>query len=248
MLTIRDLSYSIDNIKLLSDIDLNIEDGCAFGIIGRSGTGKTLLLKSVAGMTNHTGSISHTSSRNIGNCIQYFRKTPDISDDETVSQILKLSIKEESPHRPVNDMLMQRVDEYLTLFDLHDYSNRDLETLSDSTYKIVLLASSFIKEKPVLLLDNPDAGLDPRDLSILHNAIYRYLANGNRTALIASHNLNFISNVCDRIILLNGGLIAAQGDNKLIDSDMLKRFYGQDGISYKNIATGRNEVYSIPEN
>jgi ABC-type multidrug transport system ATPase subunit len=248
MLTIKDLSFSTGNEKLLSGIDLTIDTGCALGVLGRSGAGKTLFLKSIADLIKYTGSIHHFPSKKRKTAVQYFQRSSDISDDQTVSQLLKLSLKEETPYRPVNDLLMQRVEEYLTLFDLPDYAHRELVTLPDSIYKISLLASHFIREKPVLLLDNPDAGLAPRDLSILHKGICRYLSNGDRIVIIASHNVNFISNACDRIILLNGGLIAADGNNRLIDSDLLKRFYGQDGISYKNIATGRNEVYIIPEN
>lgn len=256
MVEILDLGLAIDGKEVLSNISLSFNDGEVVGIIGRGGSGKSLLLGAIAGAyRNFAGEIlvgrrpvRGLPRRELARAVTFHAAEPG-NEDENVREFLKLArLPFKKFLNPLTDYDLQIVDESMALLELEEMADRPLRALSGSYAKRALLAFSLVRNTDLLLLDNPTAGLDLRSLALLQKALSRYALGGKNIAVVASNDLNFIAQTADRIVVLDGGAVALQGGPEIIDVDMVKRFFGLDVFVSKNVYNGKPNVHFFPEN
>jgi energy-coupling factor transport system ATP-binding protein len=241
MIQINDLSfrYANSNVQALKEINLNIRRGECICLTGASGSGKSSLLLAIKGLIPHfikgrfDGSVSingidtreadiTTLSENIGLVFQ---------NPET--QIFNLTVKEEVAFGLENllvprDEIVKRVKEALKLAGLTGFENRNPADLSGGEKQKVCIASILAMKPDILLFDEPLSQLDEKgksDLLVILKGL-----KGKVTMIIGEHNVSAASKVSDRIVLMNGGEIIAEGEE--VDAEM-EAFFKRFGVRWK---------------
>jgi ABC-2 type transport system ATP-binding protein len=218
LLHIYNLSKSIEQRKILSNIEFSIGQGEIIGLIGPNGSGKTTLLNILLGMMQPTsGSFITRKGLKIGMAIA--RK--GLFDDMTVNRNIQ-------HHATLLGLDQKRIDECIPAFSV-DYLEANYSTLSSGMKQRVSLLLAFARHNDLVFLDEPTNHLDIDSILNLRNWILREKA-ARTSFLITSHALSDIEKVCDRILFLKHGVLV---QNVLTD-DLLKT-YGDLEQAYINI-------------
>lgn len=255
MIDIKNVTVVINKNHILADINVSFNDGEIVGIIGKSGAGKTTLLKTISGgLKKYSGSIivNGTSSRSWGKkfvrTISYYGNNIPQNLDETLDNFLLLSrLQYKKFFRPFSDYDRLITEEYRHILDLDAYADWPLNTLPDNIFKRALLANIFIRETYAIVLDNPTNDLDIVSLKLLNKAMSHYALNGTRVVVFCSNDLNFISQTADRILIMDEGHIVESGTADMLNSDLIKRYYGIDVVVSRSVYNGRPEIHFFPE-
>lgn len=220
MIQISHFSYSYpDGIVALQDIGLTINSENV-ALVGANGSGKTTLLLAMVGLLQGNGSISVLGEKNLKEVrgrIGLVFQNPD-------DQLFMPTVFDDVAFGPVNLGLTQvkeRVSHALSEVGLTGYEKRCPHHLSFGEKKRAAIATVLAMECEMLLLDEPCANLDPRG----KRNLIQLLKNLSQPKIVATHDLELASCLCERTVLLNSGRVAADGDtNKILfDSKFLKK-------------------------
>ncbi|MCU0847530.1 MAG: ABC transporter ATP-binding protein [Spirochaetes bacterium] len=248
MIELRDLYLSLDGKDVLNGLDLKLEWGEITGIIGPPGSGKTVLLRALCGrIKRHAGEIILSENGwpdNKNTAFSLHDYASPENQDITLEEYLILSrIPYKKLFRSFDDTDRQSASEYAGAFGLVPYTGIEIGKLTDSTFKKALLAYSFIKKSPCLLLDDPTTGLDVCSCVSLRKEISRYVIDGGRSVIFCSHDLNFTARTADRIIVLDGGRVCADIEPAELDAGLIKKHFGLEVIISRNVLNGRPEIH-----
>ncbi len=208
------LKKSFGKTEALTGVDLEVPTGSVLGLLGPNGAGKTTtvrilttLLKPDAGRAEVAGIdvLQHPEQvrASIGLTGQYAAVDEILTGRENLvmfGQLYRL------PHRNA----VKRADELLERFNLTDAANRSLKTYSGGMRRRLDLAASLIVAPPVLFLDEPTTGLDPRSRNDMWEVITELVAEGT-TVLLTTQYLEEADRLANRIIVVDQGRIIAQG-------------------------------------
>jgi iron complex transport system ATP-binding protein len=255
MIEVKHCSLSMGGATVLDDVSLTINDGETVGLVGRSGSGKTALLKTLAGrMPKYGGSITVNGAplpllkADLERTLAYCGPALPGNPDETLGEFL---IQGRMPYkkafRPFTDYDRQATDEFADILDLSRLGAMKIGYVPDGTFRRALLARSLIRGAHAVLMDNPTSDLDLAAVRMLKKALARYVIEGNRIAVIGSGDLNFIADVADRVVVMDGGRIAESGPVEILNADLIKRYFGVDVIISRNIYNGRPQIHAFPD-
>lgn len=219
MLAADNLTFRRDGRALVDGLGLQIQPGEFVGIIGPNGAGKSTLLRLLAGLlVSDAGEVRLRDRplrdwprRERARQLAYLPQTPASSWSLTAAELVALG---REPHRPMLAALSAAdraaIGRAAELCDITGLLDRDVATLSGGEEMRVHLARTLATEAPVLLADEPIAGLDPQhQLSLL--ALLARLARSGSTVLAVLHDLTLAARFCDRLVLLDRGRLAAVG-------------------------------------
>jgi len=216
------LQVSGDNgeyVEILKGLNIEIEKGKVYAITGPNGGGKTSIAKVIMGIYRHSQghiyleeediselSVTERARRGIG----YAFQQPPRFKGLTIKDVMGIA-------SPKADLIKIRT--YLRDVGLcpEDYLDRDLGTgLSGGEIKRIEMAQLLLRAPKISIFDEPEAGVDLWTIQkLLRLIVSRYKNNPNKTALIITHNEKIIP-VCDQILVVDGGVITAQGTPKEI--------------------------------
>ncbi len=208
------LRYEPDAAPILSDVSLSINKGERVALVGLNGTGKTTLLMSLVGLVPHEGEIAiggeviHRQNlaklrRQVGflfNVPEDQLLFPKVIEDVAFG-LLQAGKKREDAFLLAKDFLVK--------FGIGALAEMPLHHLSHGQKQRVALAGALVTCPPLLLLDEPTAGLDPPAKGDLATLLCEQAA----AQLIATHDLDFADHVCSRVILIEGGTTATSSEN-----------------------------------
>ncbi|HLJ07483.1 MAG TPA: ATP-binding cassette domain-containing protein, partial [Acidimicrobiia bacterium] len=217
------------DVPALAGIDLVVPPGTVLGLLGPNGAGKTTtvrilttILKPDAGearVFGHDVAADPEAVRNsIGLAGQY------AAVDENLTGVENLILVGRLTHLP-KPLIKERSSELLERFDLSHAANRLLRTYSGGMRRRLDLAASLMHRPPVLFLDEPTTGLDPRSRIALWEVIEKLRASGT-TIVLTTQYLEEADRLTERISVIDGGVIIAEGT-----SDELKQQVGGDVLS-----------------
>jgi energy-coupling factor transport system ATP-binding protein len=228
MLKVENLCYEYESGFKLKNINFEVKGGESIGIIGENGSGKTTLVKNLIGLLRlKSGRIllngedaSKMSVAEIARTIGFVFQNPD-------NQIFASSVKEEVSFGPQNlkmDKIEEIVNDVLKKTDLFKYKESHPFKLSGGEKQRLALASILVMNPKILILDEPTSGLDLRNARKLIE-IVKNLQKEGRTLILISHDMELVSDLCERIILMKSGEIIADGGIKDIfdDSNLLEK-------------------------
>lgn len=215
-ISIKNLMFSYPPQQpLLSCVDLEVLPGEKVGIIGPNGSGKTTLFLLLAGiLTPDSGSLkvldSPVKTRVFNRDLGFVFQNPDDQlfcptvRDDLAFGLLNLGYSGEEADLMVN--------EYLTNMKMFDLAERPPHNLSGGEKRMISIGGVIIMNPTVVILDEPESSLDCRARRQLIN----FLRDSEETLLIASHDLEFLLETCERTVLLDNGSICADGPSKIV--------------------------------
>lgn len=208
MIRAHHIKKTFGKLLVLDDISLEINQGGIVAILGPNGSGKTTFLKILLGMVIPDGGAMYYQNQNIAEshlyrkCIGYLPQIARFPDNLTVSEIISMiaDVRNE-PSDP--ERLIQ-------LFGVEKFLDKKLGNLSGGTRQKVNIVLTFMFDTPVIVLDEPTAGLDPVSLIKLKGLIDQEKAKG-KIILITSHIMSLVEELADQVVFLLEGNIYFQG-------------------------------------
>lgn len=208
MIQVIDIHKKFGKNEVLSGLNLSINGGGIFAVLGPNGSGKTTLIKSILGMVianKGTIAIRDNSIKNkwmYRKEINYLPQIANFPGNLKVKELVRMII--DLRQKP-ND-----AENLLDLFGLRPFLNKKLSTLSGGTKQKVNIVLALMFDSPLLILDEPTTGLDPAALIQLKKLLDQEKKKG-KTILITSHILQFVEEVADEIVYLLEGKIYFKG-------------------------------------
>lgn len=201
-------------VKALDNVDLSIEKGKIYVILGPSGSGKSTLMNMLGGIDTLTSGSITVDGRNIssankkeltqyrqedvGFVFQFYNLIADLTVQENVEVVSDIS------EHPLN------IDEVLTALDIAPYRKRFPKELSGGQQQRVAIARALALDPDVLFFDEPTSALDP-ELTQEVLRVIRELADEHMTMVIVTHEMAFARDVADRVAFMDGGVIVEEG-------------------------------------
>ena len=234
-LSIRSLSVSYGERKVLEDLDISIEKGEMVGLIGPNGSGKTTLLKSIAGLLPvNSGEILFRDqpcrdivAKTLAQSISYLPQNGEVFWDVTVRTLVMLGrLPHQGWKQTPSDADRMAVHAAMDACDVAQFADRTVNHLSGGERSRVLLARALAAEPAILLADEPISGLDPGHAIDVMNKL-RDLTGSGMSVIVVMHDLTLAAQYCDRLLLLHDHKIAAEGPAaSVLTEETLARCYG----------------------
>ncbi|MDY6817493.1 MAG: ABC transporter ATP-binding protein [Halobacteriales archaeon] len=212
--TLERITKRFNETVAVDEVSLTVEPGETVGLVGPSGCGKTTTLRTVAGFETPTDGrvlfggedVTHMppEQRDVGLVFQSYA----LFDNMTVQQNVEFGLKMRDMAKPARE---ERATELLTLLDIAELADRDPTTLSGGQQQRVGLARALAIEPRVLLLDEPMTGLDAKLKTRLQEEIGSLLDDIDVTSLYVTHDQAEAMVMCDRIAVMNDGVIEQVG-------------------------------------
>ncbi|HIT88954.1 MAG TPA: amino acid ABC transporter ATP-binding protein [Candidatus Merdenecus merdavium] len=221
MIEINHLSKKFGTNLVLDQIDLTVKEGDVVGIIGPSGTGKSTLLRCInfleqpdTGSIHISGTVVEAEKKNRKNLLEIRQKTAMVFQQfnlfkrkTALQNIMEGLIYVKKLPKEEAERLAK---EYLKKVGLEDRMYHYPKQLSGGQQQRVAIARALAMKPELLLFDEPTSALDPELVKEVLDTIKIAASEGN-TMLIVSHEMNFIKNVANRVIFLDGGKIVEDG-------------------------------------
>jgi len=215
LIKLKSVTKRYGEITALDDVSLEIREKEIFAVIGPNGSGKTTMLKIMASIDTPTEGEVHFDGVKVSNsnrsqirtkCTMVFQKT--VLFNTTVYKNIAYGLKLRKFSKNEID---ERVENVLDLVKLHGYEKRLAKNLSGGEQQRVSLARALALNTELLLLDEPTANLDPKNVSIIEETISRVNREFNTTIVMATHNLFQAETITKRAALLLGGKMVQVG-------------------------------------
>jgi lipooligosaccharide transport system ATP-binding protein len=257
----RDLRKRYGDLEAVGGVSFEVARGEIVGFLGPNGAGKTTTVRMLSCFlppTSGTARIHDVDvcerprdvKRMIGVCPQEDNLDPDF---HVVKNLLVYGRYFGLPRRVVRDRAL----ELLAFVALTDKAHAPIQSLSGGMKRRLVLARALLNEPRVLILDEPTTGLDPQARHAIWDRIRSLRANGT-TVLLTTHYMEEASQLCDRVIVMDGGTILLEGSPQdLVEREVGPTVveawnYGQDFLQFLHGLSGRveevgNRLYYYPQ-
>lgn len=240
VLQVEHLSKEFGSFKAVNDIDFVVKKGEIFGFLGPNGAGKTTTIKMLAGLLQPDsgdviicGKQMAHEPQHCKSVTAYIPDRPYLYEKLTGYEFLQFVASLYSI--PVEQF--DHAVRYLTLFDLLDWQHHLIECYSHGMRQKLIMTSAFMLDAPVIIVDEPMVGLDPKSARIVKE-LFRNHALQGKSVFLSTHSLEIAEELCDRIAIIVKGEIRIVGtmENlrsaaKLTDSDLEDVFLELTGAS-----------------
>lgn len=241
MIQITDLHKSFGAIAPARGVNLSVERGTTTAVLGRSGTGKSVLLKSVVGLIEpDRGSIRVDNVEVVGASpkileeirrkVGYVFQSGALYDSMTVGENLAFPLQRTKKELSWNE-IKDRVLHYLEQVGLPEKLNNMPSELSGGQRKRIGVARTIITEPECLLYDEPTTGLDPQTTREISELILHLRDNLNITGMVVTHDPYCLKIVSDKVAYIEDGIIAFEGtleEAKQSSHEFLQTFFSLD--------------------
>lgn len=212
MIEVKNFTKKYGNFLAVENISFTVKDGEIVGLLGPNGAGKSTTMNAITGYIEQTeGEIivngydtikkAKKAKREIGYMPEGVPLYDDLSIKEFVTYMAEL--------RKVNRKeRKQKVEDIIKKVGLLDMKNKLIKNLSRGQKQRVSLAGALIGDPKILILDEPTVGLDPKQITEIRSLIKDL--GKNHTVILSSHILSEVSQICDRVVIINNGKLVAE--------------------------------------
>ncbi len=232
LLTLSGLTVLRDACPVVDRVSLAVEAGECVGLIGPNGAGKTTLMRAALGLLPAEGESSLTALDRLARARRaaWLPQTREIAWPVDVATVVSLG---RLPHgralSALTDEDRAAVDLALERMDLGAFRDRTATQLSGGEQARVLIARALAQEAPLLMADEPIAGLDPAH-QIAAMEVFAGLAREGRAVVTALHDLGLAARHCTRLLLMHGGRLVADGPPlEVLTPENLREVFGVTG-------------------
>lgn len=227
-ISVQALQKSFKNLEVLKGIDLEVQRGTMLALLGPNGAGKTTIVRILSTLLSADAGEVTIDGINVREAPEDVRRVIGLTGqyaavDEYLSGRENLHMMGRLYHLSKADA-KRRAEELLEQFDLVKAADRSSKTYSGGMRRRLDLAASLIATPPIIFLDEPTTGLDPRSRLAMWEVIRRLMAGGT-TILLTTQYLEEADQLADKIAVINEGKIVASGT-----ANELKRMVGNDRI------------------
>ncbi len=226
MIEFDNVSFAYEsNAPVIKGMSFRIEDGESVGLIGANGAGKSTIMKLLLGLVQGEGKILvddiEVNKENLSKIRQKLGFVLQNSDN----QMFMPTVYEDMMFAPLNYMVSReeadkRVDDVLDRLGLQYLKHKYNHKISGGEKRMAAIATVLAMEPEAILMDEPTSALDPYNRRVVINTIKEL----GQTKIITSHDLDMIMDTCERVILISGGEIVADGraEDILSDQELLE--------------------------
>ena len=222
MIEVQNLTKNYGKVKAVQNVSFSVGKEQVLGFLGPNGAGKTTIMKILTGFHFPTSGSALVDGISIDEDpvevkkrIGYLPETIPLYEDLTVDEYLAFIA--EARLIPLSER-KKTVDDCLEACGLQAYRSRKIETLSKGYRQRTGLAQAILHDPPILILDEPTNGLDPNQIIEIRTLITEL--GKRKTVLLSSHILQEIEAICQQVLIINEGKIAAQGTTEEIAGSM----------------------------
>lgn len=219
MLKVENITKYYGDIKAVDGISFTVEKGEIFGLLGVNGAGKTTTFRMIMNLIEPTsGKITFNGKK-----IDY-----EITDKigfltEERSLLTKMTVKEQILYYGAlksmdKETILKRLDILLEKFEISEYKDRKINTLSKGNQQKIQFISSIINEPKLLILDEPFSGLDPINVELFKKIILELKEKGT-SIIFSSHRMDHVEYFCEKLLILVKGKNTLSGYLKDIKKD-----------------------------
>ena len=221
MINVDNLSKFYGNVEAVRGISFDVQEGEIVGFLGPNGAGKSTTMKILTGYMPASSGSAHIAGfdvsqdpLNVQKNLGYLPENNPLYPEMTVSAYLDYSASIKGLSSSEKNSAIGSVIEKC---GLENVRSRVIGHLSKGYRQRVGLAQALVNDPPVMLLDEPTSGLDPAQIVEIRNLIKEL--KGNRTIMLSTHILPEVNMVCDRVVIIHQGRLAAAGElDALADS------------------------------
>lgn len=213
MIEVKSITKTFGGNTAVKDISFNLNKGEIVGLLGPNGAGKSTCMNIITGyISSNEGTILIDGIDILENPVEakkkigYLPEIPPLCTDMTVNEYLQFVYEIKKADRDIQE---ESLNEIKKRVKIQDVEKRLIGNLSKGYKQRIGLAQALVGNPPVLILDEPTAGLDPKQIIQMRELIESL--RENHTIILSSHILSEVSNICDRIIILNKGKLTASG-------------------------------------
>nr|WP_322625227.1 ATP-binding cassette domain-containing protein [uncultured Flavobacterium sp.] len=225
MIEVKDIRKSFGEAEVLKGISTTFESGKTNLIIGRSGSGKTVMLKTLLGIHQpDSGSISYDGriygdltadeKRALRTEIGMVFQGSALFDSMTVEQNVAFPLQMFTDKRPRE--IRDRVNEVLERVNLKDANRKFPNEISGGMQKRVAIARAIVNNPKYLFCDEPNSGLDPETSIVIDTLVQEITKEYNITTVINTHDMNSVLQIGEKIVFLKNGVKEWEGNNEEI--------------------------------
>ncbi|MCP3898508.1 MAG: ATP-binding cassette domain-containing protein [Desulfobacteraceae bacterium] len=224
-----DVKKSFDENHVMRGVNLSVYKGEITVVIGKSGGGKSVLLKHIIGLiTQDSGdilisgkdlsSLNKKEKKAFKNKLSYMFQSNALFDSLNIFDNIALPLNEKSSFS--KDTIKEKVNLRMSQLEIDGTEEKFPSELSGGMQKRVALARALVTDPDIVLFDEPTTGLDPVRKKSVHSMIKEYQKKFGFTAVVVSHEIPEIFDIAQRIAMLNNGKIVFEGDKEsLINSN-----------------------------
>ena len=223
---VKGLTKSFNNYKALRDVNLEVNHGESLVVLGPNGAGKTTLIKVLATIMKPTwgeiiidGLYHHKHAEEIRRQIGVVTHETFLYNNLTAHENLEFYSRMYDVPNP-----KERIQEVVSLVDMTPRLHERVSTLSRGMQQRLSIARGLLHRPSIMLLDEPETGLDQHALAMLWEAV-KGEGTENRTVILTTHNLERGLSLGDRVVILSHGTVAYQQSRKSLDLNSLKQAY-----------------------
>ena len=217
MIEVKNLVKRYGDHVAVNNLSFTVEEGQIYGFLGPNGAGKSTTMNIITGYLASTEGEVLINGHNIleepeeaKKCIGYLPELPPVYTDMTVLEYLKFVAELKKIPK---DQRKKQILEVMNLVKITDMQNRLIKNLSKGYRQRVGLAQAVLGYPPIIILDEPTVGLDPKQIIEIRTLVKKL--GKKHTVILSSHILSEVQEVCDRVVIINHGQIAA---NDTIDN------------------------------
>jgi lipooligosaccharide transport system ATP-binding protein len=213
-LVARDLKKSYDGFEAVKGVDFEVQQGECFGFLGPNGAGKTTTMKMIYGAVIPTDGELDVAGLDVRSCEREIKRRIGVVPQENNLDD-ELKVKEnllvygryyDLPRK----LALQRAEELLEFVELTEKSESQVDQLSGGMKRRLLIARALINDPEIVVLDEPTTGLDPQARHLVWDRL-RALTVEGKTLVLTTHYMEEAARLCDRLVIMEGGLIIAEG-------------------------------------
>ncbi len=235
-LSVEQLHKSFGEKEVLHGISFEVQSGRALGLLGRNGAGKTTTIrilmdvfKANSGTISLDGAPFIPSKHQIG----YLPEERGLYPKRTlIEQIVYLAGLRGMPRKQAKESALF----WLKRLGVEEYAGKKLETLSKGNQQKVQLAQTIVCNPEIVILDEPFSGLDPVNSQILKEVIQE-LIEQEKIVIFSSHQMSYVEEFCDDIVIINKGEVVLKGELKEI-----KKEFGRDQLAFSVVGQSGEEL------
>lgn len=214
MIEVRHLTKRYGSHVAVDDISFTVDDGCIYGLLGPNGAGKSTTMNVITGYLSPTSGTVTINGHDIQEepqaakaCIGYLPELPPLYTDMTVGEYLNFvaelkGVKKKADRAADVAKASERA-------GLQEMQTRLIRNLSKGYRQRVGVAAALLGNPDIIILDEPTVGLDPAQMIEIRSLIHDL--GKTHTVILSSHILSEVQTVCDRVLIISGGKLAAQG-------------------------------------